>query len=173
MKVLSLRNYVGVDQSPTVLDVAKRARPDWTFLRAPAEDAPPSDFVLCFEVLIHQETLENYRAVIDYLVHKTEGTLLVSGYDTCTEAIRDNPMLFFHERLSESLTRRFRSVTIVGTHSDVVIFRCKAKKRLFAGFGMQRLTSCFWKPFQKRFAHGPARMKVPAGGLTASAWPRR
>ena len=146
VKALSFRNYVGIDHSPTALGIAKLARPDWTFLLAPAKDAPPCDLVLCFEVLIHQETVEAYRAVIDYLVGKTEGALLVSGYEACTEAIRDNPMVFFYEPLSESLSRsgKFKSITVAGTHSDVVIFRCAAKRRV-AGSGLKRLLSSFWE----------------------------
>ncbi len=143
VKALSFQNYVGVDQSLTTLEIAKRSRPDWTFLRAPAKDAPPSEFVLCFEVLIHQKTKEAYRAVIDYLAEKTEGVLLVSGYDACTEAISNNPMVFFHEALSESLKRtgKFQSVNIVGNHSDVVIFRCETQKPAVAGSHIKRLLS--------------------------------
>jgi hypothetical protein len=36
--------------------------------------------VICFEVLIHQETEEAYRTLIDFLAQKTIGSLLVSGY---------------------------------------------------------------------------------------------
>ena len=137
VKALSLRNYLGVDQSPAALDIARSARPDWTFVRAPAEDAAPAEFVLCFDVLIHLETMQGYRAIIDYLAQKTESVLLVSGYDADDEAIRTNPMVFFHEPLSESLKRtgKFQSVTVVGHHRDVVTFRCEAYKPAIAGSG--------------------------------------
>jgi hypothetical protein len=38
-------------------------------------------------------------------------------------------MLFYYEPLSLSLarTQRFEAITIVGRHSDVVIFRCTAR----------------------------------------------
>jgi hypothetical protein len=129
IKPLTLQNYVGVDQSKTTLDIAKRTRPDWTFLPAPAIGAPAAELVLCFEVLIHQETLSAYLALIKYLAEKTEGSLLVSGYEEETQSIRENPMLFYYEPLSLSLarTQRFEAITIVGRHSDVVIFRCKAR----------------------------------------------
>jgi hypothetical protein len=111
------------------LDIAKRARPDWTFLPAPAIGAPTAELVLSFEVLIHQETLAAYLALIKYLAEKTERILLVSGYEEETESIRQNPMLFYYEPPSLSLARteRFESITIVGRHSDVVIFRCVAR----------------------------------------------
>ena len=60
VKTLALHSYVGVDQSKTALEIAKRARPDWTFFPAPAMNVPGAELVLCFEVLIHQETLGQY-----------------------------------------------------------------------------------------------------------------
>jgi len=134
VKALSLRNYVGIDQSATILELAKLARPDWTFLQAPCPQARASELVLCFEVLIHQKSASTYHALIGYLAEKTERVLLVSGYETDTEAIRSNPMLSFHEPLSSSLKRtgKFESIEIVGRHTDVTIFRCVARASEFA-----------------------------------------
>jgi Methyltransferase domain len=130
VKTLALRRYVGVDQSRTALEIAKQARPDWTFFPAPAMNAPAAELVLCFEVLIHQEALGKYLDLIKYLAEKTEKILLVSGYEEETESIRQNPMLSYYEPLSLSLRRtgRFESITAVGHHSDVVIFRCEARR---------------------------------------------
>ena len=72
VKALALRGYVGVDQSMKSLEIAKRARPDWTFFPAPATGAPAAELVLCFEVLIHQETFAAYLGLIKYLAEKTE-----------------------------------------------------------------------------------------------------
>ena len=127
VKALALRSYVGVDQSAPALEAAKRKRPDWTFLQAPAADAAVAELVLCFEVLIHQESLAAYLRLIDYLAEKTRSVLLVSGYEEDSEPIRQNPMLFFHEPLSLSLARtnKFESVRVIGHHTDVAIFRCE------------------------------------------------
>jgi hypothetical protein len=130
VKTLALHSYVGVDQSRTALEIAKSARPDWTFFTTPAVNAPTAELVLCFEVLIHQETLGQYLDLIKFLAERTDSTLLVSGYEEETDQIRENPMLFYYEPLSISLqrTRRFKSITVVGRHSDVVIFRCEARR---------------------------------------------
>ena len=127
VRALNLTGYVGVDQSTKTLEIAKHARPDWTFLQAPALNAPPAELVFCFEVLIHQESLTAYRQLIDYLADKTQKILLVSGYEETTEAIRSNPILFFYEPLSSSLrkTGKFVSVEAIGRHTDVTIFRCE------------------------------------------------
>jgi SAM-dependent methyltransferase len=127
VRALNLTGYVGVDQSTKTLEIAKRARPDWAFLQAPALNASPAEMVLCFEVLIHQESLTAYHQLIHYLADKTQTILLVSGYEETTEAIRSNPILFFYEPLSSSLrkTGKFVSVEAIGRHTDVTIFRCE------------------------------------------------
>ncbi len=130
VRALNLTGYVGVDQSTKTLEIAKRARPDWTFLQAPALNASPAEMVLCFEVLIHQESLAAYHQLIHYLAEKTQRVLLVSGYEEESESIRSNSMLFFYEPLSRSLkkTGKFESVEAVGRHTDVTIFRCETRR---------------------------------------------
>jgi 2-polyprenyl-3-methyl-5-hydroxy-6-metoxy-1,4-benzoquinol methylase len=56
IKGLAIVNYLGIDQSSETLEIAQLARPDWSFKLAPAADAPAAEMVICFEVLIHQET---------------------------------------------------------------------------------------------------------------------
>jgi hypothetical protein len=126
IRALHIDGYVGVDTSTESIAIASRTRPDWTFLEAPAADAPRSEFVLCLEVAIHQETREAYLDLIEYLAEKTNKTLIVSGYDEALDHIAGNHMLFFHEPLFETLanTRRFSSVRRIGAHSDVVVYRC-------------------------------------------------
>jgi hypothetical protein len=126
VKDLTIRRYVGIDQSSEALAVARRARPDWEFRLAPEADLQPAEMVLCFEVLIHQETEAAYLAVIAFLAEKTLGSLLVSGYQADSQDIQRNPMVFFHEPLESSLRRtgRFRHIRQVGAHTSVVVYRC-------------------------------------------------
>lgn len=126
MKDLAIVNYLGIDQSSETLEIAQLARPDWRFKLAPAADVPAAEMVLCFEVLIHQETEEAYRALIDFLAQKTIGSLLVSGYAADHYSIRTNPMLFFHEPLQRSLrwTGRFGAIRRIGAHTNVAVYRC-------------------------------------------------
>lgn len=126
VKALDIKNYVGLDQSPESLQLARRARPDWRFDLFLAADVEPAEMVLCFEVLIHQPTAGGYHALIDFLAAKTSGALLVSGYEAASEAIHQNHMLFFHEPLEASLQRtgRFSAIREIGRHTGVVIYRC-------------------------------------------------
>jgi len=121
-----MRRYVGIDQSLEALAMARRARPDWEFHLAPAADVQPAEMVLCFEVLIHQETETGYKGIIAFLAEKTLGSLLISGFSRDTEDIQRNAMLFFHEPLETSLLRtgRFHRIEQVGAHTNVVVYRC-------------------------------------------------
>ncbi|UDL95246.1 class I SAM-dependent methyltransferase [Lichenihabitans sp. PAMC28606] len=123
---LDLKNYVGVDRSSESLALAIAARPDWTFLMAPAADAKPAELVLCFEVAIHQETAQSYHDLINYLISRALKTLIVSGYDEATDEITANHMTFFYESLHKSLdaTGHFKSIRQIGHHSSVVVYRC-------------------------------------------------
>lgn len=122
---LNLHNYVGIDQSQQSLDVARAKRPDWQFMLAPS-DAPPADFVICFEVLIHQRSLGEYRQLVEYVAQRTRQRLIISGYDAQGDHVAANHMIYFHEPLRRSLeaTGRFASIQQIGGHSDVVIYRC-------------------------------------------------
>ena len=135
MKCFNLRNYLGLDQSEQALLAARSARPDWQF-RAfdavrdvvhEADSIDPADMVICFEVLIHQETPENYHRLIEFLAAKTKKKLIVSGYDSLDPAAARNHMIFFHEPLHKSLerTNRFRTIEPIGDHGDVKIYRCE------------------------------------------------
>ncbi|MDE2561396.1 MAG: hypothetical protein KGL48_04035 [Sphingomonadales bacterium] len=121
-----LHNYVGLDQSAECLTVARAKRPEWAFLQAPTIEAKPADFVVCLEVSIHQPSFGSYKSVIEFAAARTQRRLIISGYDHLADHVGSNHMIFFHEPLETSLkeTGRFSSITKIGTHSDVSIYRC-------------------------------------------------
>jgi hypothetical protein len=123
---LDLKSYVGLDRSAASLALAAERHPDWTFVQAPAFNVRAADMVLCFEVAIHQKTAEDYHGLVNFLASKTTHTLIVSGYDAATDKIAANHMLYYYEPLHESLraTGKFASIRAIGSHSDVVIYRC-------------------------------------------------
>lgn len=128
---LNLKNYLGLEQSETALEIARRKRPDWRFyandMVADSEGIAEADWVLCLEVLIHQRNRKDYDTLVRLLAMKTRRVLVVSGYDNDTDEIRRNHMLFFYEPLLTSLIRtgRFVNIEKIGEHSDVSIYRCE------------------------------------------------
>ncbi|MDR8732329.1 hypothetical protein [Burkholderia pseudomultivorans] len=127
---LSLKGYLGIDTSERAIETAQHVRPDWEFRHVGRTHRHEPSFnretVLCFEVLIHQRSEADYRALIRFLAECTDRTLLVSGYGGDYEGRAANSMIFFYEPLDESLrkTGKFRSVQAVGSHTDVTVFRC-------------------------------------------------
>ena len=126
IKPLSLRGYTGVDMSPLAIQRGKEIFPNGIFVLGLQPEIPAADFVLCFEVLIHQHDISDYRKVISFASERTNRTMLISGYAANNDAISHNTMVFFHEALADSLARtgKFSSITEIGYHTDVVIYRC-------------------------------------------------
>lgn len=121
-----LNQYTGLDLSPVAIARGREIFPSGRFELGLPPNIPPAEIVLCFEVLIHQESREHYDQLISYAASHTQGALIISGYERETDSIRLNPMVFFHEPLSRSLknTGRFTNIEKIGAHTDVTIYRC-------------------------------------------------
>ncbi|MCW3782009.1 glycosyltransferase [Defluviimonas sp. CAU 1641] len=88
VKDLRFASYTGMDVSETSIHHARDIRPEWTFHLGSTEqiDPPGADAVICFDVLIHQPTVEKARALIDFLSAHARRRLIVSGYDRPVES---------------------------------------------------------------------------------------
>jgi len=139
IKTLQLHNYTGIDVSTNAIEIAKKKRPDLTFiLYTGKNDAliPSADMVLCFEVLIHQKTIEDYNKIIDFLAQKTKRRLIVSGY-TEKQAYHDqNHMISYHESLFDSLskTKKFSTMSKVGSHPGIDVIVADVKPTAINSF---------------------------------------
>ena len=139
LKILNLHHYTGVDVSPDAIKIARTKRPDLNFTLLTGENEaaiPCAETVLCMEVLIHQQTIEDYRNVINFLARKTKRNLIVSGY-TVKEPYHDkNHMIKYHESLFDSLrnTGKFAQISKVGAHPGVDIILAETKFTLMEMF---------------------------------------
>ena len=120
---LKLNNYLGIDRSLQAINVAKSKRPDLNFLLIESFPEVKADLVICFEVSIHQPSKEHYLALINNASHAANKTLIISGYDAKTP----HHMVYFYEPLEKTLreTNCFTSITKIGAHTDVCIYRCE------------------------------------------------
>jgi SAM-dependent methyltransferase len=97
--------YTGIDMSAQALDLHRHNNPAASLLLSADRDkAPSADLVLCLDVLIHQDSPEGYRDLIDFVAEKTVRRLIISGYDR-KEDLDDSAMCNFFEGLPESLER--------------------------------------------------------------------
>jgi SAM-dependent methyltransferase len=102
VRELPLDGYVGLDLSSAAVATASRANPDRTYLVGTLHEHQVSaDLTLCQDVLIHQATAEEYRALVGALIRSARRALLVSGYEHAPTG--DSPMVHFHEPLSVTI----------------------------------------------------------------------
>jgi len=124
IKQLNLLKYTGVDLSSEALKQAKKKFPQHSFfhLKHDASKIAKSNTVLCLDVLIHQQSQEDYDNLISLLVNKTAKRLIVSGYRGGADK---SHMCFFHEDIVASLkkTNAFKYVYKIGGYRglDVII----------------------------------------------------
>lgn len=122
----SFLDYTGLDTSDEALILAQKKRPDWKFVNEFVDSFNSNifDLVICLDVLIHQETPQDYQDLVKQLIRVSKEALIVSGFD-------DNPgregTIFFHERLSDSLRNHDEIVDFmkIGSYRGVSVFYAK------------------------------------------------
>ncbi len=139
IKTLNLHRYTGIDVSTNAIEIAQKKRPDLKFmLYTGKNDAliPAADTVLCFEVLIHQKTSEEYSKIINFLAQKTQRRLIVSGYTEKQVHHDQNHMISYHESLFDSLrkTGKFSTISKVGSHPGIDVVLAEVKPTVMAAF---------------------------------------
>jgi hypothetical protein len=120
---LDLAHYTGVDLSHSALDLARSRRPDWEFLHA-TEDSDrlkEADVVLCFDVLIHQRSREDFMNLLDRITSLARCRLVVSGFDWPMPL---GGIVFFHEPLRDVLSRYdgFKSPVLVARYEQIAVY---------------------------------------------------
>lgn len=127
VRQFQLNAYTGIDVSPNAINIARLAMPSGQFVLGMDPAVEPADFVLCFEVAIHQKNFSDYVELIQYVSERTRRILIISGYEYSSSEIEANSMLAFHEPLSLSLRKTgfFDRIEMIGQHTDVSIFKCR------------------------------------------------
>ena len=115
--------YTGIDVAPSIIERNRERYPDRRFLDGDflALEIMPAEFVMCFDVLIHQRKRETYEAFVAKLVRLTQVAGLVSGYNELPE--RRSSMTFYHEPLAATLERNgVVHVCAEGRYHQVTVF---------------------------------------------------
>ena len=122
VKHLDIRNYIGVDISEEALKIASVKYPKHMFLNVKDKNLiSKTHLVLCLDVLIHQQTKEDYEHLIDFISKKAISRVIVSGY----EIEDDNSyMCFFYENVKQSLlkTGEFKYVFKIGEYRGLGLY---------------------------------------------------
>jgi 2-polyprenyl-3-methyl-5-hydroxy-6-metoxy-1,4-benzoquinol methylase len=128
-RILCVSHYLGIDVAPSAIDTARQLRPDWEFLVGnPQElELAERDVVICFDVLIHQPTYEQYLQLTHKLCMLTRDTLIVGAYDC--EPVFTSTITFYYESILKTLSDAggFAEISVVGKYRDIAVI--VARKR--------------------------------------------
>ena len=105
-----INDYTGIDISLEALKLSKVKNPQGTFLDfSKKEMAKDSDLVVCLDVLIHQDTAQDYYDLVDFITNKTKRRLIVSGYSSKERSDKSCMCNYFEDiRITLEKTGQFR-----------------------------------------------------------------
>ena len=124
---LNIQNYTGVDISQAAIEQHKAKRETGRFIHAESALHLPKnvvgDLTLCFEVLIHQPTIEDFDATLSKVVAATSKRLIISGYESA-QYLDKSHMCFFHRPLKDALINsgKFKTVTKVANYHNLAVY---------------------------------------------------
>lgn len=129
-KEFDFENYLGLDISEESLKICKNKRPDWKFENISITDdsVKEADLVMCFDVLIHQSSLSDFKEMISSIVSKSQNRVIIGAYNTPPEFKSD--ITYFHNGVLEEIKHynKFNEVGIVGKYRDVTVISASIYK---------------------------------------------
>lgn len=81
---LSGIDFLGIDISDVIVEQNIKSFPDFKFIKSDiskTQVATPADLVLCFDVLIHQPTLDHFESALKNILAATKSYCLVSYHN--------------------------------------------------------------------------------------------
>lgn len=115
--------YTGIDLSPVIIEQNRRKYPKRNYIAGDflSEVLPQFDLTICFDVIIHLDHIESYRAFVDRVITCTKGHGIISGYES--PPICSSDITFYHEPLSTTLKNGgAKDLKRLGQYRDTVIW---------------------------------------------------
>lgn len=122
-KSLSFNQYLGLDLSQESIKLSAQKRPDWDFKVAKITDSdvPSSDVVMCFDVLIHQSSENDFKEMVAAMVAKANKRLIIGAYNS-PPAFSSSITYFYNGILDEvNKHQKFNEIGIMGSYRDVSV----------------------------------------------------
>ena len=114
--------YTGIDVSPVVTEQNRRRYPKRRYITGDflSESLPQFDLTICFDVVIHLDNIESYRAFVNRFISCSSGHGIISGYEGPPGY---SDITFYHEPLSTTLKNGgARNLKRLGQYRDTVIW---------------------------------------------------
>lgn len=100
---LRIKNYTGIDISHEALSLSRKQRPHDKFLiYNEKNNCDDAEFVICLDVLLHQDKAKDYNELIQFAAIKTKKRLIISGYGSYDD-VDASCMCRFYEDIRTSL----------------------------------------------------------------------
>lgn len=112
-KNLDLPNYTGIDVSDVIVKRNNELYPDRNYIMGDFNyinnNDIKSDLVICFDVLIHQPTKEEYDLGIQTIKNSFNKVALVSGF----EKTETKGIIYFYENIIKSFTEENYNIEVL------------------------------------------------------------
>ena len=119
---LNVTDYTGLDISVAALELAAQKRPDWKFTEGPLDQMERESFdvVICFDVLIHQNTREKYEKLLTDIADRSRDAVIIGAYNQ--PGWFTSEITFYYEPLTDTLRKLgFEQLEIVGGYRDTTV----------------------------------------------------
>jgi 2-polyprenyl-3-methyl-5-hydroxy-6-metoxy-1,4-benzoquinol methylase len=130
-KTINCKDYTGIDFSSNIIERNKEINSNWNFIQGNIIDTNINrkkyDLVICYSVLIHSTTYEEYNKIVDRIINKAGKAILISGYPYNTT--KRNRITYFHnESILTSIDKRctFKEIYVIKHDSQ---YYCYIKLR--------------------------------------------
>jgi len=123
IQIFDFKDYLGLDLSPQVIEIAKQKRPDWNFqlITNSSFSVEPKDIVMCIDVLIHQPDFKSYTTLLNNLILHTNKRLIIGAYNS--PPLKTSDITFYFEPIEESIKKSgaFAEIIKVGYYRDTTL----------------------------------------------------
>jgi 2-polyprenyl-3-methyl-5-hydroxy-6-metoxy-1,4-benzoquinol methylase len=128
-KSMPFKSYLGIDISNEALELCKQKKPQWSFENKTINElADTFNFIMCFDVLIHQSSKQDFENLVKEICDKSDNRVLIGAYDIKPEFSSD--ITYYYKSFVEEVKRfkKFNEFAIVGKYRDVTVLSASINK---------------------------------------------
>ncbi|PQB03872.1 class I SAM-dependent methyltransferase [Aureitalea marina] len=123
MKGFNFEQYTGLDVSEQSLVLSRSKRPEWSFSTKALTDPDikQADLILCFDVLIHQKSSDDFYSLVKGIIAKSDGRIVVGAYHDQPEFT--SHITYYYESILNLIigSDEFDEIAIIGHYRDITV----------------------------------------------------
>jgi len=145
-KDFKFSNYTGLDVAQESLRICKEKKPDWNFINKGITNVEikSADLIMCFDVLIHQSSKEDFELTVKSIVEKGKERIVIGAYNEQPKYSSD--ITYFYNGIFDEINKydKFNEIGIIAKYRDVsVIVATKHNKTHFRDITSEDLNFAF------------------------------